>query len=160
MLVMKMTEKTLQDRKKELKIKFVLSYFVRILISRGVPLIAIGNIYGIVYTQDEQTKFTGMFMIALIIIAWTFYKDVSDMIIKFADEKVKNSAPELKWSIVFLILLLFIQVAKTGLGNIELVILWAFIASAIATVPATYHNNIAYKLTKLKEEETKQKESL
>lgn len=129
--------------------RYWLSFFLSRLISRGIPLLGVIYIYGLFEPQATQ-DITGMAMFVGAIIVFLFFKDLKEQFAIFASEKFKKSIPEVKALIVFGILFLFIQIIKTGLGNLELLI-FIILVSLTLSLPFEYwHRSLQYEYKEAK----------
>ena len=111
-------------------------YLISRLITRGAPLLSVGFIYGFVENVPEQTKIQGMFTLAIMFAFFSFYKDLKELTTSFAEKKWNDLTEEGKWAVVVGLLLLFIQWAKTGLGNIEVLLFVIFVSQLVAIYPS------------------------
>jgi len=139
---LKKTEKT--KRNKALT-KYIVSYILKVVIARLIPVAFIIYEYGIFEEQNEQAL-TGMFLVTIIFLTFVFYKDVKQKIVVFADEKLKHSLPETKYAIFFFLLWLVIVAIQQGIGNIETVIFVVFLAVTASIPTAIWHKSIEYEL--------------
>lgn len=136
-----------------LKNSIVFWYALSRLISRGIPLVSVAFIYGFLEEVPQTTQLNGMFSLAVLVLFYTFYADLKEFSKKMYDEKWTNLTDEAKWMVFTGLLLLFIQWAKTGLGNLEVLFLVIFISQGLAIYPAVIYK----KLLSLKSEKQKEK---
>ena len=148
---MKMTQEL---TKKQIKHKRIFWYLSSRFLSRGGALFGVGMTYGLFNTIEEpQTGIAGMFSFALIITFFFFYKDVKEYAKTKAETVWKDSVDEAKWLFVIIMILAFIQWAKMGLGNIEVLMLYLAGAQTLALYPSVLHR----KYVRLAIEEEKNK---
>jgi len=134
---MKMTQEL---TKKQIKHKRIIWYLTSRFLSRGGALFGIGMTYGLFHTIEEpQTSLGAMFSLAIIITFFFFYKDFKEFAKTKAETVWNDSVDEAKWLFVIIMLLAFIQWAKMGLGNIEVLMLYLASAQALALYPSVLH---------------------
>ena len=116
------------------------AYVVSRLISRGVPLISVFFIYGLVKPEeDPKLQLVGMSMISIAVVIGLFYKDVKDKAKAIYNTQWKYAMEESKYLVYSVILLLFIQWAKSGLFEIEKLVFVIMISQLVAIYPASLH---------------------
>ena len=122
------------------KRKQYLWYWLSRLTSRGIPFISIGFIYGI-FANDEgsKTQLTGMATLALGLIVFFFYKDMKEKVQRATSGWWSDAVGEAKWLVVCILLLLFLQWVKLGIGNLEVLLLVVIGSQGLAVYPATVH---------------------
>lgn len=139
------------------KRSLILYYLSSRIITRGAPLISIGFIYGFLEEVPETTKLEGMFTFALIFLLFTFYKDLKQVTSTFLESKWDDLTEEGKWVVVTGALLLFVQWAKMGLGNIEILLIVIFLSQLVAIYPA-YKYSVGLRI--LGEQKKKEKSEM
>lgn len=114
-------------------------YLLSRLASRGVPLVGVGYIYGVFEADYSTRRLTGMFTLATMFLMFLFYKDLKERIKRSFEQKWKDMVDEGRWFIIVIALLLFVQWAKTGLGNLEMLLIVIAFGQALSIYPAVLH---------------------
>lgn len=125
--------------KKRLERNRTLAYVVSRILSRGVPGLSVFWIYGLFTQTEARTQVTGMSIIAVGVIVLLFYKDLKDKAGKLVESQWKHAVQEGRIFVVFLVVLLFIQWAKSGIFEIERLVFILTIANGLAIYPASLH---------------------
>lgn len=121
--------------KKQIKNKRLIYYFLSRFISRIIPLGTVIHLYGIFQEEQSQVQLTGMFILSVGILTVLFYNDLKK---KFG-EKWKQSEQETRLAVMFFIIYLFIQWAKSGLFQIETLVLVLMITQVVTIYPSMKH---------------------
>lgn len=142
---------------KQVKRKRYSWYLLSRLLSRGGAIFGVGMTYGL-FTQHETqtTQLNGMASLTIILVFFFFYKDLKGYIATKAQTAWSDAVDETKWLVVIVVLLGFIQWAKTGLFNLEELLLWIGLAQLLSIWPSMQHRN--YLRIDLKNEKKKQEE--
>jgi len=128
-----------------------LNYFISRFVTRIIPFGAIVYMYGLFKPEDTGKQLTGWSIIAVTIIVFTFYKDIKEKAEEMHNSKVKHAMTESKVIIVMAIIFLFIQWAKSGMFEIEKLVLIIMITQAIALYPSAVHRKLVQKKKEEKE---------
>lgn len=119
-------------------------YIISRTISRLIPLVFIIHIYGLIERHEARTSLTGISMIVFAILFILFWKDLSEMAQGFGEKYWAYVSGESKLFVFFLILLLFIQWAKSGIGNLELLVLVLTITQGVAIFPSAKYKQLLH----------------
>ena len=138
-----------------LKSKKNLSYVISRLLSRGVPVFSVFFIYGIFEEVEATQRLTGMSILAVGFTVLLFYKDLKEMADRLVESQWKHAIQEGRLFVIFLVILLFIQWAKSGIFEIERLVFILAISQGLAIYPASLHKKYLtiYKKEKEKSDE-------
>jgi hypothetical protein len=122
-----------------------IAYISSRLIGRGIPLISVFFIYGFFQETEPSKQLTGMSIFALGIVFFLFYKDIKHKIEQMVQSQWSHAINESKGFVTFLIVLLFIQWAKSGLFEIEQLVLIIAVSQGLAIYPASLYEKYLVK---------------
>ena len=140
----------------KLSTKNTIAYGISRLISRGVPLFSVFIIYGVFEQTEPKLKLTGWSMIAITIFFLLFFKDLKEKAEKLVESQWKHAINESKVCVIFLVVWVFIQWAKSGIFEIELLVSILVISQALAIYPASLHLKYRTMLEKGDDDETEE----
>lgn len=124
-------------------------YWLSRLFSRGIPLIGIGFIYGLFEENTASSvQIEGMMTLGFAITLLFFYKDLKEKVSKAVEGFWTDAVDEAKWLVIVVLLLAFVQWAKTGLGGIEALLVVIAGAQTLALYPSIKHREYVRMNTK------------
>jgi len=122
-----------------------LAYITSRLIGRGVPLISVFFIYGFFQETEPSKQLTGMSILSIGIVFFLFYKDIKHKIEQMVETQWKHAINESKGFVTFIIVLLFIQWAKSGLFEIEQLVFIIALSQGLAIFPASLYEKYLHQ---------------
>ena len=143
--------------RKQVEFRKNLAYIASRFISRGVPLISIFWIYGLFQDVEPGKQVTGISILAVGVVVLLFYKDLKLKAEQLVESQWKHAIQEGRIFVVFLVVLLFIQWAKSGIFEIERLVFILTISNGVAIYPASLHKKY---LDILKNQTQKEKDAI
>ena len=125
--------------KKQVETRKNLAYIASRFISRGIPLISIFWIYGLFQDVEPSTRVTGASIIGVGVVVLLFYKDLKLKAEELVESQWKHAIQEGRIFVVFLVVLLFIQWAKSGILEIEKLVFILTLCNGVAIYPTSLH---------------------